>query len=336
MQLPPLQVTRAVVQRYCRVLHRYADECGDRPLVLPNGQFFPDPFVGDLPSVVALVRRMQVHAGMDDVPIDVELVHPDRPTPTGSSCSSGACSVPQSASGIERMVDLGDSWLLRVSTRELKHPVALTTNLVRSLAFIFLVETQREGEVLEPPVDITADLVAVALGFGSLMLQGSYIYAKSCGGPQVASVTKIGVSELSVAVALFALLGQHNISSAVKELDITQRSLLSEAHVLLKANPALLKQIHNDPRAVSTQEFALSEPRGFLGRLFSNRKSSRPSRGIQLDAISSDMDLDEVESLLIDMPPASRAGRTRPASVQDPKKEELSALVADAFKEVGA
>jgi len=331
MQLPPLQVTRAVVQRYCRLIHRYKDDLGERPLVLPTGDFFPDQFRGDLDSVRALVQRMQGHAGLSDVPVTVELVDQATLGSTGS-CSSGGCGVPQNGGGLERLADLGDAWLLRVPTFELRHPVALTTNLVRSLSYIFLVESQTEGEVLEPPVDVTADLVAVALGFGPLMLQGSYIYAKGCSGPQVASVTKISVAELAIAVALFSLLGQHTITSALKELDVTQRSLCAEAHELLNSNPALIQNIRRSPLSVSTQPFDLVPPRSFIGRFFSSRKPKAGKLGgIRMDAISADLELDEVEALLIDMPPSSRAGRAQLRPSRRPDQDELSALVAESL-----
>jgi hypothetical protein len=238
---------------------------------------------------------------------------------------------------MERMADLGDAWLLRVPTFELRHPVALTTNLVRSLSFIFLVESQAEGELLEPPVDITADLAAVALGFGPLMLQGSYIYAKGCSGPQVASVTKISTAELAIAVALFSLLGEHNITPALKELDITQRTLCDEAYELLRANPSLIQSIRRSPLDVSTRAFELTPPRSFMGRFFSSKKPKASKLGgIRMDAISADLDLDEVEALLIDMPPSSRAGRTQSRPPRRPDQDELSALVAESLTEAGA
>jgi len=331
MQLPPLQVTRAVVQRYCRLIHRYRNDLGQRPLVLPNGDFFPDQFLGDLDSVRALVGRMQGHAGLSDVPVNVELVDQATLGALGS-CSSGGCGVPQNGGGLERVADLGDAWLLRVPTFELRHPVALTTNLVRSLSFIFLVESQADGELLEPPVDVTADLAAVALGFGPLMLQGSYIYAKGCSGPQVASVTKISVAELAIAVALFSLLGDHVITPALRELEVTQRTVCAEAYELLRANPALIQSIRRSALEVSTQAFELAPSRGFMGRFFSARKLKNSKLGgIRMDAISADLDLDEVEALLIDMPPSSRAGRTQSRPSRRPEQDELAALVAESL-----
>src|SRR5690606_31026214 len=130
-------------------------------------------------SVQKLVARMQEHAGMCDVPISVSVVTDGIESTASSNCSSGACAVPTvTGHGIQRLVDEGSSWRLQLLEAELKHPVVLSTNVARSLAYVFLMETQEDLEVIEPPVDITADMTAVALGLGALMLQGSYIYAK--------------------------------------------------------------------------------------------------------------------------------------------------------------
>ena len=335
MQLPPLQVTRAVIQRYARLIHRYGDDLGTRPLVVPNSTYFPDTFRGDEESVTLLAQRMQTHAGMADIPIRCRVVTPGTPPAQSSSCNSGTCGVPMtSGSGLERLVDQGESWLLQVPVTEIKHPVALTTNLARSLAFVFLVETQKEDELLEPPVDVTADLLAVALGFGPIMLQGSYIYAKSCGGPQIASVTKIPVAELAVAVALFAALGEHKLGATLKELDITQRAGLTEAARLMTSNKQLISRIRKSPGEMARIDFPLGEARSFISQILSRFR--RVPAHQSLDAIDVHMDLDEVESLLIDMPPSSRAGRTgpRPTASSNPEQEELKSLVAESLKEV--
>lgn len=331
MQLPPLQVTRAVIQRYARLLHRYQIDIGQRPLVLPNAEFFPDTFVGDEESVRALLYRMLDHSGMRDVPVDVRVVEV-LGADVAAKCSTGGCGVPTSRSGFERLLDQGERWLIQVPTPELRHPVALTTNLARSLSFILLVETQQDGELLEPPVDVTADLLAVALGFGPLMLQGSYIYAKGCGGPQIARVTKLGVEELSIAVGLFAALNKYRLAPALKHLDATQQSLLREAEELFTANRSLVERLRQDPDGMSRVDFSMDEPGSFVTQLFGMWSKRRASVGPPVDAIRADMRLEEVEELLMDMPPASQAGRTsRPPPPPDPERDELKKLVADAL-----
>lgn len=336
MELPPAQVTRAVVQRYARVLHRYRDDLGDRPLVLPTSTYFPDHFVGDAASVSNLVRRMQEHAAMVDIPLEPTVVVPGSAAPADAgSCSTGSCGVPQAANtGLARLVDRGEEgWLLQVPEAELKHPIALTTNLARSLAYVFMVETQLEGERFDPPVDVTADVVAVALGFGPLMLQGSYIYAKSCGGPQVARVTKMSVVELAVAVAAFAAAGGHKLAPALKALDVTQRSALSEAKQLMRANDELVELLKTNPERAARGKFELEEPNGFLAGLFRRKRKHEKTQA--LGGVDPNMEIDEVESLLIDMPPSSQAGRqSQPTETPaDPEKQELRDLVGEALRQ---
>src|SRR5688572_30321655 len=74
MELPDLAGRGEVVRRYAHLLHHFGKELGRRPLVLQNAQFFPDVFAPDEPSLVRLVRRLQVHAGMSDIPIAVRLL----------------------------------------------------------------------------------------------------------------------------------------------------------------------------------------------------------------------------------------------------------------------
>lgn len=331
MDLPPPQVIRAVVQRYARLLERYSGDIGDRPFVLPTGEYFPDRYKGDETSVEVLTTRMQSHAGMADIPITCRVVSPDGETQNLGNCSSGACSVPQTGSGLARLVDEGESWTLQIPAPELKHPVALTTNLARSLAFIFLVETQKDGETFEPPVEVTADFIAVALGFGALMLQGSYIYTKSCGGPQIARVTSMGVSELAIAVALFAELGGHKASGVAGALGITQREAFKEALRLVRGNKELLQRLSRDPSRVAREDLHLLSPNAVLSGVLRKfrRASERPSSPFDFDE---ELNLEDVESLLMEMPPSSRAGRKKSVAL-DPQKEEIKSLVADALSE---
>lgn len=342
MQLPPPQVIRAVIQRHARLRKRYASELGRRPLVVPNSKFFPDPFRSDADSAARLTQRMQEHAGLGDIPIRTTLVSSSPEGEANSSCSSGACGLPQSTGfGVLRVVDEGDGWLFQIPEPELRHPVALTTNLARSLAFVFLVETKLEDEVLEPPVDVTADFAAVALGLGGLLLQGSYIYAKSCGGPRVTRVTKVLLPELAIATALFAATEGHDTASLLRELDPTQKELLSEADRLIRANRRLVSTLVDQPERIARGDFELDAPSSILSSLLrglsaittssSSRLSSSGSRGsTPLPPIDPGLELDELESLLIAMPPASSV-RGRSERPPAPQNDEIKDLVSEAL-----
>ena len=328
MELPSGQVIRAVIQRYARLVARLEDEVGERPMVLPNGTFFPDRFVGDLASVQKLVSRLQAHAGLSDIPIAVSVVSGGT-AQAGSSCSSGGCGVPTvAAHGLQRLVDEGDAWRLQVLEAEVKHPVVLTTNLSRALAYVFLIETQAEGEIIEPPVDITADMTAVALGLGALMLQGSYIYAKSCGGPSIGRVTKLSCPELAIAFAAFIARGNHPVRAALKELDTTQRALLDNAHTLFESNRDVVNRLRHDPGALAQAPFELHEARPWLARVFT-RSKPLPEQDPLLE-LAGGADLEELENLLTNMPSSSTARRpSRPP--KSPDQAELKHLVAEAF-----
>lgn len=334
MELPSGQVVRAVIQRYARLITRLEDELGDRPMVLPNGKFFPDRFVGDESSVQNFVARMQAHAGISDIPVQASVVSDGAPAASDGGCGSGTCAVPTVAGhGLQRLIDEGGTWRLQVLEAELRHPVVLSTNIARSLSYVFLVETQAEEEVIEPPVDITADMTAVALGFGALMLQGSYIYAKSCGGPSVARVTKMSCPELAIAFAAFIVRGNHSVRAALKELDATQQAVLSEAHLLFESNRHVITGLRNAPSRIAQGKFELTEAKPWLTRMFS-RKRELPE-GSPLDALNAGADIAELENMLTEMPPSSAARRpSRPPRAVP--EDELKQLVADAFRPVRA
>ncbi len=333
MQLPPEQVIRAVIQRYARLITRLEAELGTRPMVLPTQEFFPDKFQRDEGSLNRLVARMQAHAGIEDIPLSARIVA-GGPEPSAGGCSSGACAPTTAAGTVERLIDTGDTWILQMPEAELRHPVVLTTNLARSLAFVFLVETRNEDENIEPPMDVTADLTAVALGFGALLMQGSYIYAKSCGGPSIAKVTEMSCSELAVAFSLFIARGKHSVRRALRELDATQQALLGEASDQIDSNRSLVELLQHHPDRLCTGEFDLSPPKSLLQRVFTRKKSRPSSPPPSLEAFEQSADLEELEALLIDMPPASRA--RRPSRPPNPERAKLRQLVDDAFESARA
>ncbi len=336
MELPPPQVIGAIVQRYARLMSRFGDDLGERPLVLPNNEFFPDEFRSNERALKRLVKRMQRHADMLDVPIETRLVE-DRGTcadggPGG--CGSGSCGC-GGAGGDEheheppaRVVDQGDGWVIQIPEAETKHSVILTTNIARSLGYVFLLESRAEGESIDPPIDVTADLAAVALGFGVLLLEGSYIYQKSCRGPAVGRVTKLGAAELSIATALFVACGGHSARAARKELGTTQRALFGEAHAWADSNPELVETLRRKPAELASGKFQMNRPEPWLLRLIGRKQRTqlKLSDPDPSDAMF-EASLDELESMLSAMP----APAPRKPSPPDPKREELKALVDEAL-----
>ena len=294
-------------------------------MVLPTGDFFPDHFDGDEASVRQLARRMQAHAGIEDIPVEVRVVAMEGAS-SGGSCSTGACAAPvaSSASELPRLMDTGEGWVLHVFQPELGHPVVLTTVLGRALAHVFLYETLDEGQSIEAPADVTADLAAVALGLGALLLQGSYIYSKSCGGPSVARATRLGPDELAVAVALFAAVGGHSVRKLTRELDATQQAAFGEAWSWAGANGKLVEALRRDAAAVADGRFDLEEARPWLLRVLGKRKRGDAAA---LGELPDDVSVEQLEMMVASAPALRRAQPKAP----DPRRDELKALVEEAL-----
>jgi hypothetical protein len=258
------------VQPYAAIIERFGEDLGARPMVLPNGRFFPDVFTGDLPSVSRLLRRMQEHAGMADLPIQVGVYDPEQAEACGTG-ACGSCAAPGVSPELAaaRLVDLGDGWRLNIAPAEAKNPVVLTAALARALGHVFLLEETSAERPIEEPLEVTVELTTVALGLGTLLLSGSYLYQKSCGGPNVACLTALGIGELSVAFALFTKHAGHSMRVARGELDATQKEQLSEAETWMLSNPHVSQLLATDPLRLVLGDFELSAPKSWMARLFS-------------------------------------------------------------------
>jgi hypothetical protein len=341
MDLPPLPALRGVVERVARLRWRLGDELGQRPLVLPTAAFFPDEFRGDVASVRRLVTRMKRHAGIADIPTRTRVVGLDE---EAGGCADGSCAPGRAGahgcgSGcgaahveptapVERLVDAGDTWRIAIPAEEIRSPVVLGTNLARLLSFVFLAETLPEGQSVDPPADVTADLTGVLLGFGVLLLQGSYIYRKSCGGPSIARATKLGTGELAVATALFAKLGGHSARAAQRELDTTPATALGAARSWVDSNPALVEALRDDPARVARGDFPLSDTRPWLVRVLGRKDRAERDDGLGVDGLT-EGSLPELDDLLATLPTTPRAPRATTRPVDD----ELKSLVAEALEE---
>lgn len=271
MDLPDDRTLRDLVQRYASVIERFGADLGERPMVLPNGTFFPDPFTGDLPSVGRLLRRMQQHAGMADIPIQVGVLDPDADLEACGSGGCGSCAAPNVSPELarSRLIDLGDGWRVNIDPGEVRSPVALTAALARALGHVFLLEEATPERPIEDPLEVTVELISVALGLGTLLLAGSYLYQKSCGGPNVACLTALGVGELSIAFAMFAKHGGHSLRGARAALEVTQRAQLDEAETWLLSNPRVSQLLARDPLRLALGDFELSAPKSWMARLLS-------------------------------------------------------------------
>jgi hypothetical protein len=344
MELPDIAARAELVRRYAHLLWHFGSEIGERPLVRQNGEFFPDVFEKDEPSVARLVRRLQVHAGLHDIPVQVRLSSlapaeasaEEQAAACGSGgCGSGACAPAAGDAKAARLEERSDGWVLNVFDAELHHPVALTCTLARSLARLFLAETESPSAPVEAPYDVSVDLACVALGLGTLVLEGSYIYAKSCGGPSVTQLTRLSAGELAVACSLFIARGGHSGRRALGELGTTQRALLAEANEWAASNPRIIAQLASDPGQLASGAPELSDTRPWLLRLFNRggHDRARPAAEPSLErALSGELG----DAELLELGRAARSqgrveGRASPAP-DDARRDELRALVDEALR----
>jgi hypothetical protein len=331
--LPDLAGRGELVRRYAHLLQHFRAEIGARPLVRQTAEFFPDRFDKDLPSVQRLVRRLQTHAGLLDVPIAVQLVSlelADASTNASKGCGSAncapSCAAPSPAEGntFARLEEGAQGWTLNVFDAELHHPVALTTQLALALAEIFLSESSCADAPVEAPRGVSRDLACVALGLGLIVLEGSFIYSKACGGPSVTRLTDLSVGDLSVACALFIALGRHSSRRAVQELGTTQRALLAEANEWATSNAPLISQLATDPGQLATRAPEVREARSWLLRVF-ERPAPAPTPAAAHPA-------DVPDDALLELARKAAPARRATSRVRTREQEELAALVDEALR----
>ncbi len=322
MDLPSTDVRRGLVSAYALVAERLALLGGSdaRPLVLPNGDFFPDVFTGDEASVQRLLDRLLEHAGLSDMAVVARLLGKAE---DDASCGAGACGScgPAQAEpeSVERLVDAGDFWQVNVLPPEIRQPVALSSALCRAVALAVLREADHPPTNLD--LDLAVDLTAVGLGFGVLLLEGSHMYKKSCGGPSIGRVTALGPSEIALVLALSALVNEQPLRQVSKHLSPTQQAAFAEAKAWADSNAALGPLLEQHPERAIRGEFELREPASWLGRWLGS-KAQRAPRAETADTI------EELEAAL------QNAASKRPApKAPDPKLEEIRRLVDEALSE---
>jgi len=266
---------RRLAVSYAELVHALGIPAGEPLLVLPNAEFFPDRFTHDGPSVERLAARMQGYAGLEDVTIELVLAGEPPALDAGGcgtgGCGTGACATPQASDApLPRLERAADRWLLRVPAAELKDPILLTARLATSLGAVALAERHPEGLARAENPE-SAELAAVALGFGVLLLEASYMYRKGCGGPNIGRGTVLGLSELAVAFALSVAREKHSLGKALGELATTQRALVKEAVALVAESPTLVRLLREDPARAARGDFRLRDRGPFWSKLFGRR-----------------------------------------------------------------
>jgi len=295
---------RTLAERYAAVVSELDITRGDPLLVLPNAEFFPDRFIGDTASLELLFARMQGYAALEELTVDVH-ASGEAPLDAGGSCGTGGCGTGACATGEKedaqapRLARTAEGYLVNVPRAELAHPIVLTARLAASLGAIALLEA-RSGASAEV-TGAEAELAATALGFGVLLLEASYLYNKSCGGPRVERATTLGLDELSVLFALAAAREGHSLRAALGELGTTQRALVRDAAAVMDESPGLVETLRSHPKRVASGAFRLRDGRSLLSRLFQRKARPKSSDERVTDAIGAlerGASVDEVAAML--------------------------------------
>ncbi|WP_437679567.1 hypothetical protein [Sorangium sp. So ce131] len=301
-----LRTTAALLQHSAEPVHG---------LVQPTAEFFPDPFDGSANTVAALMTRVQEHAGLQDLQVELAVVTPEGEART-VSCSSGACGGVALDAKLERVARLGDGgYRVAVSAGEVRNPTVLTTAFVRAVSFMFLAESCAFDALLPRDREPAVDLAAVLLGFGVLVTNGSYLYAKGCGGVQVHSATKMPVDELALALAIYCRLHGVPDRTAARHLDVTPRAHFDESTVWASSNLALVRMLRAAPERIAADDYAIGASRSWLARALGLGKS-RPAR-------TADDDLRELERSI-----ALGAGAAKARAMDEGKAKKLAEIRA--------
>ncbi|HYO97302.1 MAG TPA: hypothetical protein VER33_22480 [Polyangiaceae bacterium] len=332
MQLPALGVLRSLVRHYAEVLRVLDLKRTEQPLVLPNNHWFPDAFLGDQTSFERLVARMQGYAGLEDKEIEARLLGAtDAAGCKPQGCGTGSCGTGSTSTPTEgpRLLRSGGAWLLEMPAAAVNQPIALTANVARSLGQVRLAEAGLDND--DPGV---AELAATALGFGVLLLEGSHLYSKSCGGPSVGRATALGCEELALPFALFVAIERHRVRAALGELSTTQRAVTDEAWVLVQSNAALVELLAHSPARVARGEFQLGEARSWLARVLglggSGASKVADPEQAALRALERGDDVEDIAALL-----GSKGAQTATASKRA-AQDDVSQLVDEALAELHA
>ena len=319
MDLPAETQLRWILSHTATLLELGAEPV--RGLVLPTGEFFPDKYDGSAASVAALMRRVQDHAGLRSLKVDLAIVSPEGEAQT-VNCKSGACGTGKIDIKLDRVTQRDDgSYTVALAAGEVRSPIMLTTGMVRAVACMFMTELDGYRGVLADDREPLTDLAGVLLGFGVLLANGSYVYAKGCSGVQVQSATKMPVDEITVGLGLFCRLFDVPERTAAKHLELTPSEHFDEGYAWASSNASVVRMLRGSPDTVRAGEYSLSPSRSWLARVLGVGGKKRAS--------TPDEELAELERAMLAAPKSS-------GKKQDPAKAkrlaELRALVDESLE----
>jgi hypothetical protein len=298
MDLPSDQSLQSIVRAFAHLQAAHGAAIGAPPLVQPTGEYFPDEFRADAPSVARLLRRMMEYAPLSsELGVELSIVMPE-PDHAGG-CGSAACAPAAGGASGVGVIELDDGYQVVVAATDVGNPDVLSTSLARSVGALVL------HEAGEPVGAVASEIAAAVCGFGVLLLNGSSVWAKSCGGLRMAQATAMPVEETAVALALFVALHDHSMSLARKHLGATQREAFDLAQDWIESNPMLIASLRDRPERLRSGAVDLEPVRGAIGQWLHKRRLERdlrvaPKIGVSTISEERRRRLEEVSALMME------------------------------------
>ncbi len=274
MELPHEDNLRWIVSQYARLRAAHGEAIGVPELVEPTGEFFPDAFTPSAPGVATLLRRMLAYSPVaDDIAMELAFVEGEG---GGGGCGTGGCGTGGAAGTLAaEAVRNGDGYRLTMPVREVGAPVTLAAALARCVGGMILGEADEDvahDERLE-----AAEIAATLSGFGVLLLAGSCVYTKSCGGLRAHQGTALDVPSSAVALALFVRVHERKAGRARRHLETTQTEAFDAALRWVDSRPKLVSALRSHPESLTDGVFPVEETKGLLARLFGGRDATQES-----------------------------------------------------------
>jgi hypothetical protein len=264
---------RAIVAHLAHLRAAYGEAFAEPELVEPNGEYFPDEFTLDPKGIERLLQRMLCYAPLsDELEIGLGFIEPDGEV-SGGGCGTGGCStggLKEIARGGAVETDAGYAALVHV--QDVGDPAVLTTALSRAIGRIVLFEADEE---LDPRNEgALSELTAIGFGLGLLLLNGSCVYKKGCGGMKRHQATFLEVDELAFGLALFVRMTGNKPGTVRRHLEITQREAFDAALAWVDGQPTLLRSLAERPETLADGVFSFEEKKGLFSRLFARKADS--------------------------------------------------------------
>lgn len=262
---------RAIVAHFAHLRANYGEAFAAPDLVEPTGEYFPDEFALEPDSIEQLVHRMMDYVPLSsDLDVGVAFIQPDGEV-SGGGCGSGACST----GGLKEIarggaIETDDGYAVALHVQDVGDPTILTTAIARGLGRVVLFEADEDVDPRDEGA--LSELTAIAAGLGLILLNGSCVYKKGCGGMKRHQATFLSVEEVAMGLALFVRSNETKPSGVRRHLEVTQKEAFDAALAWVEGQPALVRALREHPETLEDGVFEVESKKGLLSRLF-----TRPS-----------------------------------------------------------